>query len=145
MLDTKTVKQIEDFVYSQPRSIQEIALNISKNWRTADRYVSEIEKEFGTLSTKVFRGGTRGALKIIYWASVEKASSSVFQEQLEEQLLNGKSKYDFAGFDIFQHVPDKKKTAWIKKGKDEADAGRLKEFEDILLQAKKQIVSFLEI
>ncbi len=142
MLSTEIIKKIEDFVYSKPRSIQEIAEYIKKNWRTADRYVQEIEKNFGTISTKVFREGTRGALKIVYWASVEKVSHSVFQQQLEEQIMAGRTKYDFSGFDIFQHVPEKNKTAWTKKGEDEVKAGRLEDFEELLLQAKKQILFF---
>ena len=87
MLSTEIIKKIEDFVYSKPRSIQEVAHHINKNWRTADRYIKEIQKNHGTLDTRVFREGTRGALKIIYWASIEKASSSIFQEQLEEQII----------------------------------------------------------
>ncbi len=142
MLDTKTIKKIEDFAYSKPRSIQEIAKHLGKNWRTADRYVQEIEKEFGTLATRTFREGTRGALKIVYWASVEKANHSVFQEKLEEQIMQGKNKGDFSAFDIFQHVADKDKEAWMKKGESEMKSGRLKEFKDILLSAKKQILFF---
>ena len=72
MLSSEVIKKIEDFVYEKPRSIQEIAEYIKKNWRTADRYIQEIEKNFGTISTKVFREGTRGALKIVYWSAVEK-------------------------------------------------------------------------
>ena len=75
MLNNELIKKIEDFVYSKPRSVQEIASYIGKNWRTADRYISEIEKNYGTIATRVFREGTRGALKIVYWASVEKISS----------------------------------------------------------------------
>ncbi|MGC9309205.1 MAG: hypothetical protein ACP5D2_00735, partial [Candidatus Nanoarchaeia archaeon] len=114
MLDSKIVKKIEDFVYSKPRSMQEIAKHINKNWRTADRYVDKIEHDFGTISTRTFRKGTRGALKIVYWAGVERASNSIFQEQLEEDIFKGKNKYEFSGFDIFQHVPDKQKDAWLK-------------------------------
>ena len=66
MLTQETIKKIESFVFKQPRSIQEIAQHINKNWRTADRYVNEIQDNFGTVSTKVFRKGTRGALKIVY-------------------------------------------------------------------------------
>jgi len=142
MLSQDIIKQIQDFVYKQPRSIQEIAEHIDKNWRTADRYISEIQENFGTISIKVFRGGTRGALKIVYWASIEKVSFSVFQEQLEKQLMQGRTKYEFSAFDIFQHVPEKDKTAWIKKGVDESDAGRLGEFRDILRKAEKQIIFF---
>ena len=142
MLNPTIIVKIEDFVYPKPRAIQEIAIHINKNWRTADRYVQEIEKNFGTISTRVFREGTRGALKIVYWSSVDKVSHSVFQEKLEEDIFKGKTKYDFAAFDIFQHISEKNKIAWIKKGKDESDAGRLKEFENLLLETKKQILFF---
>jgi hypothetical protein len=39
MLDNKTIKKINDFVYQKPRTIQEIALLIRKNWRTANSYI----------------------------------------------------------------------------------------------------------
>jgi len=142
MLSSDIIRKIEGFVYSKPRSVQEIAHLLNKNWRTVDRYIDEIAKEYGTLSVRTFREGTRGALKIVYWSAIEKISKSVFQEQLEENIFKGKSKTDFAGFDIFQYVDDKNKNAWIKKGIDESDAGRLKEFRDILFEAKKQILFF---
>ena len=142
MLDTETIRKIEDFVYPQPRSIQEIAQFIGKNWRTADRYVDEITKQFGTLSTKNFREGTRGALKVVYWASVEKVSNSIFQEQMEKDILTGKTKHDFSGFNIFQHVKDKEKTAWVKQGKNEVDLGRLSDFTEFLNKAEKQVLFF---
>ncbi len=81
-------------------------------------------------------------MKIVYWSSIDKVSHSVFQEKLEEDIMRGRTKYEFSAFDIFQHVPEKNKIAWIKKGKDESDAGRLKEFENLLLEAKKQILFF---
>ena len=68
MLDTKTIKKINDFVYTKPRTIQEIAHLIRKNWRTANNYVDKIAKESGAISVRTFRGGTRGALKIVYWS-----------------------------------------------------------------------------
>jgi hypothetical protein len=141
MLNSQTIKKIEDFVYKQPRSIQEIAKHINKSWRTTDRYVKEIEKDFGTINTKVFRQGTRGALKIVYWASVEKASSSVFQEKLEQQIIQARRKEDFSAFDIFQHVEDKDKRAILEKAIDE-NSTNLKELAEILKTAKKQVLSF---
>jgi len=60
MLNRQLIDKIEQFVYQKPRSIQEIAFLIDKNWRTADRYIIEIEKEYGTLATRIFRKGTRG-------------------------------------------------------------------------------------
>jgi hypothetical protein len=141
MLTPDITRKIEDFVYSKPRSIQEIAQLIGKNWRTADRYVGEIEKDFGTISTRVFRENTRGALKVVFWSSVEKVSHSVFQKQLEEQVMSGKGKYDFQAFDIFQYIEDKDKKAAVEKEKSE-EATKLKEYTGLLKTAKKQLLFF---
>ena len=142
MLNQDVIKKIEDFVSVKPRSIQEVANHIGKNWRTADRYIKDIEKDFGTISTRTFREGTRGALKIVYWAGMEKAASSVFQKELEEKIMTGKEKYDFSAFDIFQYVDDKNKSAWVRKGEDEVKLGRLTDFSKLLVKAKKQILFF---
>lgn len=139
MLDPGIIKKIEDFVYAKPRSIQEIAQHIDKNWRTADRYIDEIQKEFGTLATKVFREGTRGALKIVYWASVEKISHSVFQEKLEEEIMKAKKKEDFSAFDMFQYVADNNKKAIIETTIDQ-NSVNLKELAELLSNTKKQLL-----
>ena len=142
MLDSKETAKIEQFVYSKPRSIQEIATHIGKNWRTADRHVLEIEKNYGTLSTRTFREGTRGALKIVYWASVEKISKSVFQEELEKQILAaGKTKYDFSPFDIFQHIKDNEKKAIIFNPPQDNEERR-DEMNQAILCAEKQLLFF---
>jgi len=140
-LDPITIKKIEDFVYSKPRSVQEIAEHINKNWRTADRYIEEIINNYGTLSTRVFREGTRGALKIVYWSSVDKISNSVFQEKLEQDIFNSKKKEDFSAFDIFQHVSDKDKKVDIEKSNDENQTN-LENFSDILKRTEKNIQMF---
>jgi len=141
MLDSVIIKKIEDLIYSKPRSVQEVALHIGKNWRTADRYIEEIEKNFGTISTRVFREGTRGALKIVYWASIEKISSSVFQERLEKEITNLKRKEDFSAFDIYQHIDKKNKKVTIEEAKDENDTN-LKEIIDLINSAEKQLIIF---
>lgn len=141
MLTTELIKQIEDFVYRKPRSVQEIAELIKKNWRTADRYVLDIEKNFGTLSSRTFREGTRGALKIVYWAATEKTSSSVIQQKLEETLLQAKKKESFSAFDIFQYIPDQSKEASLEQGKEEG-ARNVEELADYLQRAKKQVIIF---
>ncbi len=142
MLNTEVIRKIEDFIYTKPRSVDEIAKHIGKNWRTADRYVGEIEKNFGTISTRVFREGTRGALKIVYWSSQDKVSNSVFQEKMESDIVSRKTKYDFSPFDIFQLVKDNKKDAWIKTATNEVKAGRMHEFKKLLERAEKQILFF---
>jgi len=141
MLDNETVKKIEDFVSEKPRSVNEIASFLKKSWRTADRYVDEISKEFGTISTRTFREGTRGALKIVYWSSVEKVSHSVFQQRLEYDIWISRKKEDFSAFDIFQHVPDKSKSASIERAVDE-DSTDLRELAAILKNVKSQLLVF---
>ena len=141
MLTPSEIKKIEDFVYVKPRSIQEIAQHLNKNWRTADRYIQEIEKNFGTITTRVFREGTRGALKIVFWASVEKISNNVFQEKLEQEIISARRKEDFSAFDIFQHVPDKNKKAYVAKSVSE-DSENLNELADMFSKAEKQVLIF---
>jgi hypothetical protein len=139
MLDAETVRKIEEFVYKQPCSIQEIAQHVGRNWRTVDRYVSEIEKEYGTLSTRVFRGGTRGALKIAYWASVEKLSKSVFQEKLESDILSARRKEDFSAFEIFQHVDDSHKKSLVETTVEESSRTNI-ELVNNLRATQKQLI-----
>ncbi len=120
MLDQKTVKKISDFVYQKPRTIQEVAVLLNKNWRTADSYVGRIIEQTGNLDVRTFRGGTRGALKIVFWSNLEKIHSSEFQEYLFKQIDLGKEKLDFSPFDIYQYVDGKKRNAFLEKQEDEA-------------------------
>jgi hypothetical protein len=141
MLESPIIDKIERFVYAKPRSMLEIAQHIGKNWRTADRYVESIEKEYGTIATRVFRGGSRGALKIAYWASAEKISSSVFQEKLEEKIMHGMDKQDFSPFDIFQYVDDKYKKAVIERAVKE-NSTDIFEFAKDIARTQKQLIIF---
>ena len=141
MLDPETIRNIESFIYAKPRSVQEIAHYIGKNWRTADRYINEIENDFGTISTRVFRKGTRGALKIVYWAAVEKISHSIFQEILEHEIMQARKKEDFFAFDIAQHIPGKNKKSFIEKSPNET-LKNLKELDEFLKNTKRQLLIF---
>jgi len=141
MLKSEEIKKIEDFVAIKPRSVQDIAELLEVSWRTADRYVDQIKTDFGTVDTAVFREGTRGALKIVYLAGVEKVSHSIFQEELEKEILRARRKEDFSAFDIFQHIPDKNKKARIKKST-ESDPVDISELAEQMLQAKKQVLLF---
>lgn len=137
MLNSDIIKKMEDFVYIKPRSIQEIAEHIKKNWRTVDRYINEIKENFGTIDTRTFREGTRGALKLVYWSSREKVSSSSIQKVLEKEIYEGKTKYDFSPFDIFQNVKDQNKSASIGY---EEEKYWIKDFITNLKSTKKQLL-----
>jgi len=141
VLKLETTNRIKKFVYEQPRTIQEISKLINKNWRTADRYVEQISKEDGSILAKIFRGGTRGALKIVFWNNSEKIYSSRFQEKLLERILTSRNKDDFSPFDIYQYVDDSKRNAFVEKQEYEAKKVKQDLF-NLFRGAKKQIFIF---
>ncbi len=142
MLTTPVADQIKDFVRQEPRTIDEIAKRLRKSWLTADRYVDKIAKEDGTLRIKTFRGGTRGALKLVYWNSTNAPAMSSVQEKLFHAIVRGRRKEDFSPLDIYQFVAETKRNAIIERGvKDDSDEMRAG-VDDLFAQAKKQILIF---
>jgi len=139
-LDSKTTKQIEEFVHSSPRTIQEIAHLLQRNWRTADSYVSKISDESGTISVRTFREGTRGALKIVFWNNLERINTSEFQSQLFKSIQTGKKKSDFSAFDIYQFVDDSKRNAFAIETDDELNAKH--NLAELLMQASSSVLIF---
>jgi len=114
MLDGKIIKQITEFVYTKPRTVQEIAALLQKNWRTADRYVERIIEETGSLAIRTFREGTRGALKIVFYNNIERIANTEFQERMLQKILTGRKKEDFSPLDIYQYVDPKKRKAFLE-------------------------------
>ena len=115
MLDKTIVTKIVDAVRSQPKTIQELSQQLGKNWRTADRYVEQISLETGLIKTKIFRAGTRGALKIVYWNALEPGRGSAYQERLLQHILHHTRKEDFSPFDIYQFVSPKARDVSLSK------------------------------
>jgi len=145
VLDQDITKAICDFVKIKPRSIQEISNKIGKNWRTTERYVEKITEETGSISTRIFRKGTRGALKIVYWNYTEDIHSTSFQEEIIESLLQGKRKADFSPFDIYQYVTDKEKKMYIEDASKVDPDMEISEEQNLigfLKQAEKQVLIF---
>ena len=142
MLTKENIQKINEFVYPKPRSINEIAKHINVNWRTANRYIEKISKELGTISTRVFRGGTRGALKIVFWNNVEKLHASETQERLFKHIELGKTKEDFSPSEIFQFVDQKKKKLEMINRNQYYSASHFKKFMSELREAKRQILFF---
>jgi len=142
MLTTEIVKKINDFVYSQPRSVDEVAKHINKNWRTANSYIERIEKESGTVSIRTFRQGTRGALKIVFWNNVEKIHSTNLQEKLFKKIEFGRKKENFSASEIVQHISEKKKRILLMDVKKYSSKENFEDFANFLRSAKKQILFF---
>ena len=141
MLDTKTIKKITDFVKHKPRTIQEVAFHIKKNWRTADRYVEKIAEDTGSIATRTFREGTRGALKLAYWQALENIHSTDLQQRLYSMIQHGRTKYDFSPLEIYQYVDPKKKRAFLEEQFDEQTTIE-HELISHLKSAQKQILLF---
>ncbi len=140
MLEKTTITQILDFVRVKPRTIQEIAHLLDKNWRTADRYVEQISREGGQISTRTFRSGSPGALKIAFWNALEPGKGSAYQERLLHAILAGKTKEHFSPFDIYQFVPEDKREAYL----DETEFSLRPEtrFDYVLEQIQTQFLMF---
>jgi hypothetical protein len=141
MLDSKTIKKINDFVKTKPRTIQEIAFVIKKNWRTADRYVEKISEDTGAISTRIFREGTRGALKIAFWQTLENIHSTDLQQKLFSMIEHSRTKYDFSPLEIYQYVDEKKKRAFLEEqGEEQTHIEH--EIVSHLKSAQKQVLFF---
>lgn len=141
MLDDKTIKKVIEFVQRQPRTVQEIAQFLSVNWRTADRYVQRITEETGSLASRTFREGTRGALKIVYYNANENIASTEFQERLLLRILAGRKKEDFSPLDIYQYADEKKRRAFVEVQAEEY-AKTEQDIIQMLNSAQKQIMIF---
>ncbi len=111
----ETERAILDFVRQAPRSINELAHRLGRNWRTADTYVERAARETGLVATKVFRGGTRGALKIVYWNALDERTASASQAALLQRILSSRRKEEFSALDIYQFVPDKRREVRVVK------------------------------
>jgi len=139
MMNKELIDKIIEFVSSKPRAIQEVALLIKKNWRTADRYIKNIATETGLIDVRTFREGTRGALKVVY-ANVLPIKGSACQEKLFQKILHGKKKDDFSPFDIYQFVSNEKRKGFLEK-KEYSMHPDIK-YDQLLRKANHQILFF---
>jgi len=137
-------KEIKDsilrLIQQKPRTIQEIAETIGKNWRTADRYVEIIAQETGFIATRIFREGSRGALKVVYWNALEGIKGSAYQERLLQKILQGKRKEDFSPLDIYQFVDAGNRKAFLEST--EFSQQQQIRFDYLLTQAQQQVLFF---
>lgn len=140
MLDSDTTQKIIDFVKIRPRTIQDIAFHIDKNWRTADAYVKKIENEHGVISTTTFRGGTRGALKIAYYITLSFTGQGV-KDKLARRIERSIRKGDFSPFDIYQFVVEKKRNAFLEV-QSEYKVTDKQDLVTALRKAKEQVIIF---
>ena len=141
MVSFSIIEKIEKFVSEKPRSMQEIAVHLGKNWRTAERYVEVIIKERGTLLSRTFREGTRGALRIVYIRQPSSYSYSVFQEEFDKKIMIGNFPEEFSSFDIYQHIKEDKRTSEIFYSENEENLN-IHSLIELLKKASKNLFIF---
>ncbi|MBS3151985.1 hypothetical protein J4230_01100 [Candidatus Woesearchaeota archaeon] len=138
MLTPDAIKAVNEFVYKQPRAVKEISELLKVSWVTADKYLNYMIEKYGTIKIKTFRGGTRGALKIVYWANLEGMRASTAQQILLDKIKTGKKKQDFNPFDIYSLVDHNKKDAFVMPN-DKADEQKLI---DLIKNTSRQLFIF---
>jgi hypothetical protein len=120
--------------------VDEIAKLLQVSWRTADRYVGEISSQ-GTLAVRVFSGGTRGALKIVYWTASEIPPFTDLQEELWKKIESGRSKDDFSPLELYQYVDEGKRKAYLEP-RNEKFVFADRNINELLERAEKEVLFF---
>ncbi len=140
-LSQKETDQIVRFVKKEPKTIQEISKLINKSWVTTDAYVQKIKESTGLISLRIFRPGTQGALKVVYYNFAESMSGDSVKEGLFEQIKASREKNDFDFFEVFQFVPDDKKRVFYEEF-EEKNISTNQHLVPLHRQAQRTIYSF---
>lgn len=114
MLSNTDKEKILELVKKEPRLVQDLAKALSKSWVTMDSYVSKIADDTGLIKTKTFRGGTQGAVKIVFWNYAEATGSNETKTRLFDQIKNAHTKEDFDPLEVFQFVAPNYATAIVE-------------------------------
>src|SRR3989344_810547 len=137
----KEIKEsILRIVQKKPRAPASFSETIDKNWRTADRDVEIIAQETGFIATRIFREGSRGALKVVYWNALENIKGSAYQERLLQKIVQGKRKEDFSPLDIYQFVDASNRKAFVETT--EFSQQQQIRFDRILSEVQQQVLFF---
>ena len=140
-LTQEETEKIVAFVRQEPRTVLDVAHLLGKSWLTADSYVRQIAERTGLMSVKVFRPGSPGALKLVYYNHAESLSGDDVKQELYLQIKAGRRKSDFDFFEVFQFVPEKGKKAFAEEFSDEDSPSKLP-LAQFLLRAEHTLTCF---
>lgn len=141
MLTPDNIKLINEQVYKEPRTVKEISVLLKVSWITANKYILYLIEKYGILRLKVFKGGTRGALKIVYWNNTEGVKSGTAQQILFDKIKLGKSKKDFSPFDIYHLIDEEKRKAILEIRKSEEEV-KNQDIVNTFRAARRQVFIF---
>jgi hypothetical protein len=136
-LTQELIKKIIEFVKKEPRTVQDISHLIKKSWVTTEKYVQEIKRTTGQINIKVFRKGTKGALKLVYYSIEEAIVSDSLKEDLFHNIIASKRKKDFDPLEIYQHVKKENKKSYL-----ETIRGAFSPYVKFLSQTKHTLLIF---
>ncbi|MBU2590034.1 MAG: hypothetical protein KKA65_05060 [Nanoarchaeota archaeon] len=129
VLKEQDIKKIVSFVKAEPKTIQEVSKLIKKSWLTADSYVKQIKEQTGQIDIKVFRKGTQGALKIVFYNHAGSMHTDDLKENFFNQIKVGRWKDDFDFMEIYQYILEDKKKVFSE------------EFNESLLPENQNLIS----
>ncbi|MBS3163878.1 phosphatidylserine/phosphatidylglycerophosphate/cardiolipin synthase family protein [Candidatus Woesearchaeota archaeon] len=113
-LTPEDTEKLLAFVKREPRTMQDIAHLLGRSWLTADSYVQQVKERTGLVSVKVFRKGSPGALKLVYYNHADSLAGEDLRTELFRQIRAGRRKTDFDFFEVYQHVLDEKKSSALQ-------------------------------
>lgn len=141
VLKESDIKLITEYVKKEPRTVQEIAKLIKRNWITTDSYTKQIKDKTGLVNIKTFREGTRGALKLVYYNHSDSVLIDNIKEDLYAKVKNNQFKNEFDFMEIFQFIPDNKKRSFLEEYEDES-VSKNQEIVSLFRQTTRQLYCF---
>ena len=106
MLTLDTKKKLLDSISKAPCSIQELAFELDKNWRTVDGYIAKLVDE-GLVKIKEFKKGSRVSFKIVFMQPDINHNISNVQKEILAQIDTGQRSQDFSSLNLVQYIDDK--------------------------------------
>lgn len=113
-LDEEGKRKIIDALKCEPLSVQEISKIIGKSWVTTNTYLEKLGRDTGLIDIKVFRKGSHGALKVVYYKHLVR-NNDLVKKSLYTQIRNSRIKQDFDFMELYQFVADDKKKTDVDK------------------------------
>lgn len=134
-------KQIIAFVKKEPRTVQDISRLIKRSWVTTNTYLQKIKESTGLIDIKVFRKGTQGAIKVVFYSYPDSLNADEVKEALYSQIRRARMKQEFDFMEIFQYIPDKQKKAFCEHYRDESLSTN-QHIASFLREAQSQVICF---
>lgn len=141
VLTPPEIKKITSFIKKEPRTIQDVALFLHKSWVTADSYVEKIRAQTGLINVKIFRPGTKGAIKVVYWNYGDALEHDEIKKILADKIRLHRRKEDFDPLEIYHHVSENSKHAFREEYGDPSQSTK-QNIIQFLQQAENELYSF---